>query len=116
MDKKKKVSNFLFMHVSFLVYSFVGVFSKNVAMQDFFSLMFFIYAVIVIATLGVYALLWQQVLRKFPLVTAYSNKGVVVMWNMLWAFIFFGESITLTNILGGAIIIAGVAVVSSDAS
>lgn len=113
---KHKPFDFIFMHFSFIIYSFVGVFSKLVSQQDFFSVMFFIYAAIVIFTLGIYALLWQQVLRKFPLVTAYPNKGIVVMWNMIWAFVFFGETISVTNIIGGAIIIAGVIVVSSDAS
>ena len=104
------------MHFSFLVYSFVGVFSKTVALQEYFSLRFFIYIGIVIFILFIYALLWQQVLKQFSLIKAYSSKGIVVMWNMLWAVIFFGESITINNVIGGTIIIVGIAVVSSDAS
>lgn len=113
---KDKIQNFIFLHISFIIYSFVGVFSKTVSQQEFFSLKFFIYAGTVFLILAIYALLWQQILKRFPLVTAYSNKGVVIIWNLTWAVIFFGESITFENIIGSAIIIAGIAVVSSDAS
>lgn len=102
------------MHLSFLVYSFIGVVSKTASAQGFFTPAFFLYAFFVIALLGIYALLWQQVLKKFPLVKAYSNKGVVVIWNLLWAVIFFQESITIENLIGSAVIIFGIMVVSLD--
>jgi drug/metabolite transporter (DMT)-like permease len=116
MKSDNKPQNFIFLHISFIIYSFVGVFSKTVSQQPFFSLKFILYGGIVFFILAVYALLWQQILKRFPLVTAYSNKGVVIIWNLLWAVIFFSETITIENIIGSAIIIAGIAVVSSDAS
>ena len=111
---KPSIGNFLFMHLSFIIYSFVGVLSKTASSQGMLTPTFFLYAFFVLAVLGVYALLWQQVLKRFSLVKAYSNKGVVVIWNLLWAFIFFKETITIENIVGSAIIVLGIVVVSSD--
>ncbi len=112
--KTNTVGDYLFLHFSFLIYSFVGVISKTVAMQEPFSPSFWGFALLVFGILVVYALLWQQTLKKFPLVKAYSNKGIVVIWNLLWAFFIFNEVITIENIIGSAIIICGVILVSSD--
>lgn len=105
------------MHVSFLVYSFVAILQKvtgNTLAGSGISPAFFGYAALVLALLFVYAILWQQVLKRFPLAKAYPNKGVTVIWNLLWAFVFFGEQITPENIIGSAIILVGIVVVSSD--
>jgi EamA-like transporter family. len=110
----QKVGNFVFMHLSFIVYSFVSVLSKIAAKQGLLKPAFFGYAGIVICVLVVYAILWQQVLKHFPLIQAYSNKGVVIIWNLLWAFLFFGEVITWENIVGSGIILTGIYLVSSD--
>ena len=114
MVRTQKFSSYIFMHISFVVYSFVSVLSKVAAKQGLFVPAFFGFTVLVFFALVVYALLWQQVLKRFSLIKAYSNKGVVVVWNLLWAFVFFGELITLENLIGSAIIIAGIVLVSSD--
>jgi drug/metabolite transporter (DMT)-like permease len=106
--------NYIFMHASFLLYSFAGTVSKTAANQGMFTLYFFIYAMLVLAILAAYALMWQQVLKRFTLAKAYPNKGVVVIWNLLWAVVFFKEVITINNIIGSAVIIGGIVLVSSD--
>lgn len=102
------------MHLSFIVYSLVGVMSKTASNQGMFTPAFFGFACLVLVVLVIYALLWQQVLKHFTLVKAYSNKGVVVIWNLLWAALIFGETITIENMIGSAIIICGIVLVSSD--
>ena len=106
--------DYTFMHASFLLYSFVGTVSKTAANQGMFTPYFFMYALLVLTILAVYALMWQQVLKRFTLAKAYPNKGVVVIWNLLWAVVFFKEVITISNIIGSAVIIIGIALVSAD--
>lgn len=72
---------------------------------------FIIFYGIVLVILFGYALVWQQLLKKLPLVTAYANKAVTVIWGLLWGTIIFKEKITLFNILGAALIILGIYVV-----
>jgi len=113
---KKTALDYTFMHASFLLYSFVGTVSKTAANQGMFTPYFFMYALLVLFILAVYALMWQQVLKRFSLAKAYPNKGVVVIWNLLWAVVFFKEVITISNIIGSAVIIIGIALVSADES
>ena len=68
-------------------------------------LLWFCEAVLII---GVYAILWQQVLRRIELSTAYMFKGSTLIFTMLFAALIFGEAITIPNIIGSFIIIFGI--------
>lgn len=114
MEKKSALKDYALLHCSFLIYSFVAVLSKLAALQGMFTIRFFVFAVLEVAVLGIYALLWQQCLKRFSLIKAYANKGIVVLWNLLWAAVLLHERITLGNMLGSVIIILGIVVVSSD--
>ena len=70
----------------------------------------FFYGLVLVILFG-YALVWQQLLKKLPLVTAYANKAVTVIWGLLWGTVIFKEKITLFNLLGAALIILGIYVV-----
>ena len=63
---------------------------------------------LLLVIMAVYAVLWQQILKKLPLNVAYANKAVSVIWGMLWGVLLFKETITLNNIIGAVIVIAGV--------
>ena len=65
--------------------------------------------------LGIYAIVWQQIIKKLPLTVAYANKAITVVWGILWGILFFDESISFFKILGAMIIIAGIVLyVTSD--
>ena len=68
-----------------------------------------------IICLGLYALFWQQVLKRFSLITAMSNKGCVVLFNLFWAWLLFHENISVNNIIGSIVIILGIVLVSHNA-
>ena len=55
-----------------------------------------------------------DILKRFPLTTAFANKAVVVVWGILWGWIFFGEQITWQKVVGAAVIIAGIVIVVND--
>ena len=55
-----------------------------------------------------YAVVWQQILKKMKLVTAYANKAITILWGLVWGVVFFDESITYTKLFGVVIIILGV--------
>ena len=48
------------------------------------------------------------------LITAMSNKGVVVIFGLVWSVVLFHETITLYNVFGTAMIILGIWMVSAD--
>lgn len=96
------------LHLLLMVYSTSGILSKLAAGLDILSWQFFGLYAGVIALLGVYALGWQQILRRMPLTSAFSNKAVTIVWGIVWGALFFSESITAGKVIGAALIIAGV--------
>ena len=61
--------------------------------------------------MGIYAVLWQQILKRVPLVTAYANRAVTVIWGLIWGLLIFDERITIQKIVGAAIIVTGIMIV-----
>jgi len=112
---KKNIFYLFILHIVLAIYSFLGIFSKYAAGEKFLSPKFILYYGLVILGLFIYAVVWQQLLKKLPLITAYANKAVTVIWGIIWGRTFFTEPVTPKKITGAIIIIVGVYfVVSSD--
>lgn len=107
-----KVKVIFFLHLLLMLYSTSGICSKKAAGVPFLSREFCIFYGIIIVLLGVYAIGWQQIIKRLPLTTAFANKAVTVVWGIIWGFLFFHESVTIGKILGAALVIAGVIVYS----
>lgn len=112
--QKPKVKYYVLLHILLVFYSAGAIFSKMAAGQPMFSFKFFLYYGIVLANLGCYAILWQQILKKIPLTVAFANKAVTIVWGLVWGLLFFGEAITLGKVIGSLLIIAGVLIVVTD--
>ncbi len=67
-----------------------------------------------IGFLGFHAIVWQLVLRIYPLSFAYFFMSLVFVNILLISHLFFDEVISITNILGSAVIMAGVFILSHD--
>lgn len=112
--EKLKVSNFILLHGILLMYSLCGIFSKLASSVEFLSLQFIFYYTMVLLILFVYAIFWQQILKKVPLTTAFANKAVTVIWGMVWGTFIFKEKIQFTMIIGAILIFIGIYLVVSD--
>jgi EamA-like transporter family. len=110
----EKIKNYALLHIIIFTYSLGSVCSKMAAGQAFLSLKFILFYGGVLFLLFLYAIFWQQIIKKMPLTTAYANKAVVVIWGMIWGSLLFKENITIKMILGAIIILAGVYLVVSD--
>ena len=110
-----KIKYYIALHIELLLFSLGGVCSKMASKQQFMSKEFIFYYGLVLVNLAVYAIVWQQIIKKLPLNTAYANKAIIVVWGMIWGIIFFNEKITWNMIVGGIIVIIGViTVVTAD--
>ena len=56
----------------------------------------------------VYAIGWQQVIRRLPLTTAYANRAVTIVWGIIWGLLIFNEKLNAGKVIGALIVIAGV--------
>lgn len=77
-------------------------------MQDFVSWSCFLWLFGAVIIMGIYAMLWQQVLKHVELSVAYMFKGTALIFTMLLAYLLFGEPITPNNLIGAGIIIFGI--------
>ena len=98
----------MWLHLLMLFYSIGAICSKMASGYPVLSKEFILLYAGVILILMVYALLWQQILKKMSLITAYANKAVTVIWGMVWGYLIFHEKITISNIIGGIVIMIGV--------
>ena len=91
-----------------LLYACVSIFTKYASQSDFMS-WGYVWAVVgAIGVMGLYAVLWQQILKRIELSLAYMFKGTSIVFVMLLAHMIFGEQITWKNIVGAIIIVCGI--------
>ncbi len=102
------IKTYIALHMMLMIYSLSGVCSKKASMEAFFSLRFFVYYSIIILLLGIYAVVWQQIIKYLPLTAAYANKAVTVIWGIVWGCLVFGEYLSIGKVIGGLLVIAGV--------
>ena len=102
----KKV--FLALHLLLLLFAGTTVLSKLAAGEAFLSLRFCLFFGGEFVLLGIYALGWQQILKRLPLTVAYTNKAVTLVWSMVFGVLLFHERIHLKQVIGCALAVAGV--------
>lgn len=91
----------------FLVYSSANIFMKLSSSGDnLIATLFFL--ICAFGVLGIYAILWQQILKHISLTTAFMFKSITVLYGMLFAAMLFKEHITMNNMIGAVLIITGI--------
>ena len=102
------------MHLAFLVYTIYPLIGKFASRYEVLSLPFIALYCLVFAVLAVYALLWQQVLKRFSLSTAIANKSITIVWGMAFGLLLFKESVSLKMLLGTILILSGIFLLSTE--
>ncbi len=110
-NEKPKVIHFVALHILLLFYSFSNVCSKLAAKEEFLSFKFILLYGGIICILGVYAIVWQQILKHMPLTTAFCNKAIGIIWGIVWGCMIFKETLTINMVIGAVIVIIGVIIV-----
>ena len=79
----EKVKNYIQLHLNILLFSLTSVFSKMASVQynrhGLGSIWLYVFLALMIGNCGIYAITWQQVIKKFSLSTAYANKSVYLL-------------------------------------
>lgn len=108
MQQRISVTWFAGLLLVFLIYSCANIFMKLSSVEDGIAML--VYLGCAIGILGIYACLWQQVLKHIPLTTAFMFKSVTVIYGMLFAHVLFKEEITVNNLVGASLIVTGIIV------
>ena len=112
MKKKIGIKDILFLQLVIMIYTGSGIAAKLAAGRELFSPGFCFFYGLEIAVLGVYAILWQQIIKRFELSVAYANRAMVLVWSLIWAVCIFGDRLTVQNLAGIALVIAGTVIVN----
>ncbi len=111
-NKKHAWVLYLVLLISIFISTLSGVCAKFAASQSIFSFKFFLFYGLEIFILGVYAIIWQQVIKRLNLAVAYSFKATALIWTLVWGLFIFNETINATKIIGVAIVIIGIIIVN----
>lgn len=95
MTEKEKITlkNILILQAVVAIYSLAGAMGKFASAYDFLSVGFISLYGMEIVLLGVYAILWQQIIKRFDLSIAYANRAAALLWSMVWAVALFWREI-----------------------
>ena len=114
MKNRVKYSRVAALQAAECLYTISGIAAKLASNYAFLSMGFILCYGAEIAVLGVYAIIWQQIIKRVDISIAYANRAMAIFWSMLWAFLLFKEQITVQNLLGVALIFIGTWVVNSS--
>lgn len=114
MKKKFRIVDILLLQAVVMIYSITTVVAKLVSGQPFLSMKFILLYGLEFAVLGVYAICWQQMIKKFELSIAYANKAMTLLWSLLWSVLLFGAKITPAQIIGVVLVILGTVIINSE--
>ncbi|MDO4284203.1 MAG: transporter [Eubacteriales bacterium] len=114
MKKKITGKDLLILQGVVMVFSITSVVANFASKQELLSAGFFLFYGLEVLVLAVYALLWQQVIKKFDISIAYANKAMVLLWGMLWSVLIFRNGVAPKEIAGVLFVIAGVIVLNRE--
>lgn len=111
---RAKIKNIALLQGVVVIYTFSGIMSKNASANGDNPVKFLLFFGLEFLLLAVYAVLWQQVIKRFELSVAYANRSMAVLWSMLWAVLVFHDKITVKNIIGVLLVTAGTVIINTD--
>lgn len=108
--KNNKICVLFFLHVLLAVYSLSGICGKLAATFEVMSFGFILCYAGLLFIYGIYALCWQQIIKRLSLTVAFANKAITVVWGIIWGYLFFDEAITLQKLIGAAMVMTGIVI------
>lgn len=111
-NKKISMKNLIVLQLVVIIYTFSSIVAKFAAKEDVFSFSFILFYGLEIMVLGIYALLWQQMIKKFDLSVAYANRAMALLWSALWAVFIFHEDLGTKQLVGILFVVIGTVIVN----
>lgn len=114
MNRLQWIKNILILQIVVVIYTLSSVVAKFATGKELFSFSFFLFYGLEIVILGVYAILWQQMIKKFDLSVAYANRAMALLWSAIWAVVLFHEKLDGKQIVGILLVVLGTVIVNTD--
>ena len=114
MNQKISLKNILVLQAVVIVYTLSSVVAKLATGEEVLSFAFFLFYGLEIGILGIYAILWQQMIKRFDLSVAYANRAMAILWSAVWAVVLFRESLGIKQLIGIAFVVVGTVIVNTE--
>ncbi|MBO4456784.1 MAG: transporter [Butyrivibrio sp.] len=114
--KKIGIVDILQLQGAVIVYSLSTVAGNLASKYELLSFGYLCFFALEFGILGVYAIIWQQMIKKFQLSVAYANKALTLMWSMLWNFVIFSQGINFWKVVGVLLVFIGVIIMNFSTS
>ena len=111
-SSKTRIKNIFFLQGAVAIYSLTTICARFASGEKLLSPRFILFFGLEIVVLGIYAILWQQILKVFDVSIAYCNRAAYLLWGILWSLTLFKESVGIKQLIGVAVVIAGVVVLN----
>ena len=115
MKKRIGLADILLLQSAVVVYSLSTVAANLASKYEFLSARYILFFGLEFVILAAYALIWQQMIKRFQLSVAYANKALTLMWSMLWNYIIFSQGITPFKVVGVVLVVIGVMIMNTGA-
>ncbi len=112
VNTKIKWYHIIILQAVIVIYTLSSIVAKFATGKKLFSFEFFLFYGLEVAILGVYAILWQQMIKKFDLSIAYANRAMALIWSAIWAVLLFHDSLSIKQIVGILFVLLGTIVVN----
>ena len=116
MNQKISLKNIVVLQAVVIVYTLSSVVAKLATGKELFSFSFFLFYGLELVILGIYAILWQQMIKCFDLSVAYANRAMAILWSAVWAVVLFGDTIGVKQLIGIGFVVLGTVIVNGDAT
>lgn len=112
--KRIGFKNLMLIQMLVIIFTLSQVLLKITSGVTLLSVEFFLLYGAVFVLLFIYAIFWQQTIKRVDLTVAYINKAIALLWALLWSVLIFKEEITLGKVLGVLVVLAGLIVINGD--
>ena len=89
MKNRVKYSRVAALQAAVCLYTISGIAAKLASNYAFLSMGFILCYGAEIAVLGVYAIIWQQIIKRVDISIAYANRAMALLWSAVWAVVLF---------------------------
>ena len=114
MNRLQWIKNILILQIVVVIYTLSSVVAKFATGKELFSFSYFLFYGLEIVILGVYAILWQQMIKKFDLSVAYASRAMALLWSAIWAVVLFHAKMDGKQLAGILLVVLGTVIVNTD--
>ena len=114
MKNKSRLLDILLLQSIVIIYTINSIIAKFATGTQPFTVRFFLFYGAEVCVLGIYAICWQQMIKRFELSVAYANRSMAILWTALWAVLIFHEMLTVKQIVGIILVVTGTVIVNRN--